>query len=51
LIQDQAPIRSDAAIAKAIEVLGITDPERQRRVIVRPVADAQSDRSKSSGSK
>jgi hypothetical protein len=30
---------SDAAIAKAIETFGITDPERQRRVIVRPVAD------------
>jgi hypothetical protein len=27
----------DAAIAKAIDVFGITDPERQRRVIVRPI--------------
>ena len=30
---------SDAAIAKAIDEFRITDPERQRRVIVRPVAD------------
>jgi hypothetical protein len=33
-----APDR-DAAIAKAIEFFGITDPARQPRVIVRPVAD------------
>lgn len=31
---------SDAAIAKAIDVFGIIDPERQRRVIVRPIATA-----------
>jgi hypothetical protein len=36
---------SDTAIAKAIETFGITDPERQRRVIVQPIA--QSDHSKS----
>jgi hypothetical protein len=30
---------SDAAIAKAIETFAITDTERQRRVIVRPIAD------------
>jgi len=30
----------DAAIARAIEELGITDFERQRRVIVRPIADS-----------
>jgi hypothetical protein len=29
----------DAAVAKAIELFGITDPERQRRVIVRPIAE------------
>jgi len=29
----------DAAIAKAIDVFGIADPERQRRVIVRPIAE------------
>jgi hypothetical protein len=28
---------SDAAIAKAIEVFGITETERQRRVIVLPI--------------
>ena len=28
----------DAAIAKAIGVFGITEPERQRRVIVGPIA-------------
>jgi hypothetical protein len=28
---------ADAAIAKAIETFAITDPERQRRVIVRPI--------------
>jgi hypothetical protein len=28
---------ADAAIAKAIETFGIADPERRRRVIVRPV--------------
>jgi hypothetical protein len=32
---------SDTAIAKAIEAFGITDPERQRRVIVRPIAESQ----------
>jgi hypothetical protein len=32
-----APDR-DAAIAKAIDFFSITDPERQRRVIVRPIA-------------
>jgi hypothetical protein len=37
----------DAAIAKAIEVFSITDPERQRRVIVRPIANAQFGRGKS----
>jgi len=31
---------SDAAIAKAIETFAITDPERQWRVIVRPIADS-----------
>jgi hypothetical protein len=31
---------SDAAIAKAIETFAITDPERQRRVIVRPITDS-----------
>jgi hypothetical protein len=40
---------SDTAIAKAIETFGITDAERQRRVIVRPIA--QSDRRKSDGNK
>jgi len=30
----------DAAIAKAIEEFGITDPERQKRVAVSPVASA-----------
>jgi hypothetical protein len=30
----------DTAIVKAIEVFGITDPERQRRVIVRPIAES-----------
>jgi hypothetical protein len=35
----EAPDR-DAAIAKAIDFFGITDPERQRRVIVRPIADS-----------
>jgi hypothetical protein len=34
-----APDR-EAAIAKAIEFFGITDPERQRRVIVRPIEGA-----------
>ena len=29
---------AEAAIATAIDEFGITDPERQRRVIVRPVA-------------
>jgi hypothetical protein len=29
---------ADAAITKAIETFAITDPERQRRVIVRPIA-------------
>jgi hypothetical protein len=29
----------DAAIARAIETFAITDPERQRRVIVRPVGN------------
>lgn len=33
-----APDR-DAAIVKAIEFFGITDPERQRRVIARPIAE------------
>jgi hypothetical protein len=33
-----APDR-DAAIAEAIKEFRITDPERQRRVIVRPIAD------------
>jgi hypothetical protein len=33
-----APDR-DAAIAKAIDEFGITDPERQRRVMVRPIAE------------
>ena len=40
---------SDTAIAKANETFGVTDAERQRRVIVRPTA--QSDRSKSNGTK
>jgi hypothetical protein len=31
---------SDTAIAKAIETFGITDAERQRRVIVQPIADS-----------
>ena len=35
---------TEAAIAKAIDEFKITDPERQRRVIVRPIA--QSDRSR-----
>jgi hypothetical protein len=30
---------SDVAIAKAIDEFGITDSERQRRVIVRPIAE------------
>ena len=30
---------SDAAIAKAIDEFGITDPERQKRVAVSPMAD------------
>lgn len=29
---------ADTAIAKAIETFGITETERQRRVIVRPIA-------------
>lgn len=33
-----APDR-DAAIAKGIDEFGITDPERQRRVIVRPIRE------------
>jgi hypothetical protein len=33
-----APDR-DAAIAKAIDFFGITDPERHRRVAVSPVVD------------
>jgi hypothetical protein len=48
-----APDR-DAAIAKAIDEFRVTHPERQRRVIVRPIGDGsealrrpQSDRSKS----
>jgi hypothetical protein len=30
----------DAAIAKAIDEFGITDPERQKRVAVSPIASA-----------
>jgi hypothetical protein len=29
----------NAAIVKAIDLFGITNPERQRRVIVRPIAE------------
>jgi hypothetical protein len=34
-----APDNRDAAIARAIEHFGVTDPERQKRVAVRPIAE------------
>jgi hypothetical protein len=37
---------ADAAIAKAIDEFGITNPERQRRVIVRPIASDEMPRAR-----
>jgi hypothetical protein len=34
-----AAVDADAAIATAIDEFGITDPERQKRVAVSPMAD------------